>query len=130
MTAMKLKTFLAILAAALAATAFAQQSEVKPPQKLRVSWSVLEGMLERKVEPQLPVDANGKPMHGHVGLRINIDKTGSVARAVSLNGNPELAGAAINAVQQWQFKPFLLNGEPVELDSEVELNLKFEWETS
>jgi TonB family protein len=124
MTTMRLKATLRISAVLLAVTAFAQQPGEQKPQKLRVSWGVLEGILERKVEPELPVDANGKPMHGHVVLRINIDKTGSVARAVSLNGNPELANAAINAVQQWKFKPYLLNGEPVELEGEVELNLK------
>ena len=121
---MRLKSTLRIGAVLLAVTAFAQQPAEQKPQKLRVSWDVLKGVLERKVEPQLPVDANGKPMHGHVMLRINIDKTGSVVRAASLNGNPELAGAAIEAVQQWKFKPYLLNGEPVELESEVELNLK------
>ena len=121
---MKLKATLRIVGVLLAVTAVAQQPSAQKPQRLRVSWGVLEGILERKVEPELPVDAKGKPMHGHVVLRINIDKTGNVARAISLNGGPELASAAINAVQQWKFKPYLLNGEPIELESEVELNLK------
>jgi TonB family protein len=124
MSAMRLKSTLRIGAVLLAVIAVAQQPSERKPQKLRVSWDVLKGLLERKVEPQLPVDANGKPMHGHVMLRINIDKTGSVVRAVSLNGKPELAGSAIEAVQQWKFKPYLIYGEPVELESEVELNLK------
>jgi len=121
---MRLKATLRIGAVLLAVTAFAQQPSEQKPQKLRVSWDAIEGNLEHKVEPELPVDAKGKPMHGHVVLRINIDKTGNVARAASLNGNPELADAATNAVQQWKFKPYLLNREPVELESEVELNLK------
>ena len=98
---MRLKPSLRIGAALLAVTAFAQQPGEQKPQKLRVSWDVLKGLLERKVEPQLPVDANGKPLHGNVLLRINIDQTGNVVRAASFNGNAELAGAA-NSLTDWR----------------------------
>jgi|SRR5215472_1218930 len=121
----KLKRLLVIVAALLPLTASARQAgEQEPRQKLRVSWPAIEGNLEHEVEPVSPLDANGKPMHGNVQLRININRQGSVFNAVRVSGKPELADAAINAVKQWKFKPYLLNGEPVEIETAVKLDVK------
>lgn len=122
---LKLKRLLVIVAALLPLTAFAWQAgEQEPRQKLRVTWAVIEGFLEHKVEPVSPLDANGKPMHGNVQLRININRQGSVWNAVRVSGEPELADAAINAVKQWKFRPYLLNGKPVEIETAVKLDVK------
>jgi protein TonB len=102
----------------------AQQVTDQKPQKVRVSWGVMGGNLESKVEPKLPVDEQGRPLGGDVVLRINIDTQGNVRQAIRLEGRAELADAAIQAVQQWKFMPFLLNGNPVEVETTVKLTLE------
>ena len=76
-----------------------------------------------KVKPDPPLDAKGKPRHGQVKLSITIDKTGHVTSAVMTDGEPELADAATNAVKQWTYKPYLVNGQPVEMDTCVFLKI-------
>jgi TonB family protein len=120
---MKISSLLMITMMALAFTVFAQQAGDHKPQKLRVSWGVIKGNLENKIQPELPMDGRGKPMHGNVVLRINIDRQGNVWRTARLDGKPELADAATNAVKQWKFKPYFLNGEPVEVETAVKLKL-------
>ena len=55
-------------------------------------------------------------------LRVVIDQDGDVYDVVLVSGSPRLAPAAIDAVKQWKYKPYLLNGEPVEVDTEVLVN--------
>jgi protein TonB len=115
---------LVISAAFLAVTALAQQpDENHLPLKLRVSCGVAARLLKHEVKPEPPLDANGKPRHGQVKLHITIDKTGNVTSAVMTDGEPELADAATNAVKQWTYKPYLVNGQPVEMDTCVFLKI-------
>ena len=55
-------------------------------------------------------------------LRAVIGKDGSIQNLSLVSGHPMLAPAAIDAVKQWKYKPYLLNGEPVEVDTEVQVN--------
>lgn len=121
---MKLMPILISSTVLLGITVFGQQDTGQKPEKIRVSWNAMKGNLEREVEPELPKDPNGNAMRGHVVLRINIDVRGDVVSAVRMNGKPELADAAIVAVKQWKFKPFLLNGQPLQTETEVKLALK------
>lgn len=121
---MKLIQKLTSATIALTIPIVAQQVSDHKPQKIRVSWGVIRGNLESKVEPHLPSDQHGRPIGGDVVLRINIDTQGNVRQAVRQDGKPELADAAIQAVQQWKFRPFLLNGNPLEVETTVKLKLK------
>jgi periplasmic protein TonB len=114
---------LAIAMLALAVMAYAQQPGDRPPQKIRVSWEVFKERIQQTVEPQLPLGADGKPRHGDVVLRITVGRRGNVV-AARLDGQPDLADSAIAAVKQWTFRPFLLNGESIEMESDVKLILK------
>ena len=60
-------------------------------------------------------------IQGQVELQIQITKDGSVGQVKRLNGNPTLAGAAIDAVKQWRYEPVKLNGQPVEMETTVKL---------
>jgi TonB family protein len=92
------------------------------PQRVRVSQGVAAGLLVSKVPPQYPSDAKDQHVQGVVLLRIIIDKEGNVAEIQLISGHPLLAPAAIEAVRQWKYRPFLLNGSPVEVETQVQVN--------
>jgi TonB family protein len=90
------------------------------PQRARVSQNVAEGLLIHKVQPEHPGDA--ARIQGKVLLSATIDKEGNVANLRLISGHPMLAPAAIEAVRQWKFRPYLLNGEAVEIETTVAVN--------
>ena len=95
---------------------------VATPQRVRVSQGVSAGLLVRKVNPNYPPLARQARIQGQVILRAVISKDGSIEGLTLVSGHPMLAPAAIDAVKQWKYKPYLLNGEPVEVDTEVLVN--------
>jgi len=97
---------------------------VKPaaPVKLRVSSGVAAGLLVHQVKPQYPPLAMQARIQGTVVLQAVIDKDGTVRDLHLVSGHPMLAPAAIEAVKQWRYRPYLLNGEPVEVDTQVNVN--------
>jgi protein TonB len=96
--------------------------KVAAPQRVRVSAGVTSGLLIRKVNPNYPPLARQARISGTVVLRAVISKDGSIENLSLVSGHPMLAPAAIDAVKQWKYKPYLLNGEPVEVDTEVQVN--------
>jgi protein TonB len=96
--------------------------KVATPQRVRVSQGVSAGLLVRKVSPNYPPLARQARIQGQVVLRAVISKDGSITGLTLVSGHPMLAPAAIEAVKQWKYKPYLLNGEPVEVDTEVQVN--------
>jgi periplasmic protein TonB len=96
--------------------------KVATPQRVRVSQGVSQGLLIRKVNPTYPPLARQARIQGTVILRAVISKDGSIENLQLVSGHPMLAPAAIEAVKQWRYKPYLLNGEPVEVDTEVQVN--------
>src|ERR1700674_4913871 len=97
-------------------------TKVAAPQRVRVSAGVTSGLLVRKVNPVYPPLARQARISGTVVLRAVISKDGSIENLSLVSGHPMLAPAAIDAVKQWKYKPYLLNGEPVEVDTEVQVN--------
>ncbi|MGA2388341.1 MAG: TonB family protein [Candidatus Sulfotelmatobacter sp.] len=96
--------------------------KVATPQRVRVSAGVTSGLLVRKVNPVYPPLARQARISGTVVLRAVIGKDGSIQNLSLVSGHPMLAPAAIDAVKQWKYKPYLLNGEPVEVDTEIQVN--------
>jgi len=96
--------------------------KVATPQRVRVSQGVSQGLLIHKVQPTYPPLARQARVQGTVVLRAVISKDGSIENLTLVSGHPMLAPAAIDAVKQWKYKPYLLNGEPVEVDTEVLVN--------
>ena len=91
------------------------------PERVRVSQGVTEGLLIHKVTPQYPAIAREAGVHGSVLLHAVISKDGTIERLKLISGSPFLVPAAIDAVKQWRFKPYLLNGKPVEVDTVITL---------
>lgn len=89
------------------------------PRRVRISSGVAQGLLVTKVAPQYPADAKEKHIEGTVVMKVNIDHDGNVYKVELISGHPLLAPAAMEAVKQWQYKPFLLHGEPIEVETQV-----------
>jgi protein TonB len=88
-------------------------------ESLHISQGVSQGLLIKKVSPSYPKAALSMRMEGNVELMATISKTGGISRVKVLSGDPLLARSASDAVKQWKYKPYLLNGEPVEIQTEV-----------
>jgi protein TonB len=97
-----------------------------PPvvQRVRVSQGVTKGLLIYRVEPAYPPLAKQARIQGVVVMTALIDKAGNVQNLQVVSGHPLLAPAAIEAVKQWRYKPFLLNGQPVEVETTVTVNFR------
>jgi protein TonB len=96
--------------------------KVATPQRVRVSQGVSQGLLIRKVTPTYPPLARQARIQGQVLLQAEISKEGTIQNLQLISGHPMLAPAAIEAVKQWRYKPYLLNGEPVAVETQVVVN--------
>ncbi len=96
--------------------------KIATPQRVRVSAGVTSGLKVKDVKPVYPPLARQARIQGTVVLHAQISKDGSIEGLTLISGHPMLAPAAIDAVKQWRYKPYLLNGEPVEVDTEVMVN--------
>ncbi len=81
-----------------------------------------EANLLRRVHPIYPAIARQAGVQGIVELRAIISKTGIIENLVVVSGHPMLSAAAIEAVKQWRYRPYLLNNEPVEVETEITVN--------
>jgi periplasmic protein TonB len=95
-----------------------------PVKRIRVAARVVEANLIRDVAPQYPPEAGRARIEGTVVLLAVIGTDGSVKDVRVENGLPILAQAAIDAVKQWRYKPYMIDGEPVEVDSRITINFK------
>ena len=100
-------------------------TEFKPTlQTLSVSQGVSQGLLFKKVAPAYPQNALRMHIEGAVELLATISKTGDITHIKIISGDQQLTKAASDAVKQWKYKPYLLNGEPVEIQTQVTINFK------
>jgi TonB family protein len=106
-------------------TAQQPQADVRP-LRVRVSRSISQAMVEKKVQPEYPPEARAAHIQGEVVLRIIVSREGGVSKADLISGHPLLAEAAKDAVKQWKYRPFLLNGHPAEVDTEAVVTFRLE----
>jgi TonB family protein len=93
-----------------------------PPQRIRVGGNVQAANILTKVTPAYPVDAKAAHIQGVVRLTAVIGKDGTVQSLELASGDPMLAPTAIEAVKQWVYRPTLLNGNPVEVVTQIDVN--------
>jgi TonB family protein len=93
-------------------------------QHLVVSQGVSRGLLVKQVQPVYPRTALEMRIEGAVELMATIAKTGNISTVRVLSGDKELSRAAIDAVKQWKYKPYLLNGEPVDIQTQITVKFK------
>lgn len=93
-------------------------------QTLNVSQGVSQGLAIKKTQPSYPANALRMGIEGSVQLMATISKKGDISAVKVLSGDPSLARAAVDAVKQWKYKPYLLDGVPVEIQTQVTVNFK------
>ncbi|HZQ71085.1 MAG TPA: energy transducer TonB [Terriglobales bacterium] len=84
--------------------------------------SVMEANLVHRVQPAYPPLARVARIQGAVVLQAIISKSGAIENLQVLNGHPMLVRSAMDAVRQWRYRPYLLNGEPVEVETQITVN--------
>ncbi|HTB97907.1 MAG TPA: energy transducer TonB [Terracidiphilus sp.] len=89
------------------------------PTSVRLSSKLVEGMLLYKVTPKYPPIAVAAHMEGTVVLTATIGKNGTIENLRVASGPAMLQQAALDAVQNWRYRPYLLNGQPVEVETTV-----------
>jgi len=93
-----------------------------PPSHAIRTSSMLEGNLIRRVEPVYPPIARSARIQGPVVLSALISKAGTIEDLRALSGHPMLVKAAIDAVSQWRYRPYILNNEPIEVETQITVN--------
>ncbi|HYX69649.1 MAG TPA: energy transducer TonB [Terriglobales bacterium] len=101
-----------------------EAARVAVPTRIRISQGVSRGLLVSRVEPQYPAMAKTARVQGQVLLQAVISKQGNIENLRVVSGHPMLIQSAIDAVKQWRYKPYLLNGEPVEVETEILVDFK------
>jgi TonB family protein len=95
---------------------------IAQPERVKAASGVTTGLLIRKVNPIYPQDARAAYIQGTVVLRAEISKAGDITDLELVDGPIELAGYAVAAVRQWKYTPYLLMGQPVIVDTQVQVN--------
>jgi protein TonB len=93
--------------------------KLEPVKRIRISQGVTQGMVVRKVEPAYPKLALSARVTGVVQLKAIISRDGQIKELQVVSGHPILVPAALDAVKQWRYRPYLLNGEPVEVETNI-----------
>ena len=88
----------------------------------RISGGVMAGQILSRVNPVYPPEARAAGISGSVVLQARIGKDGVVQNLSAISGPAELQAAAIDAVKQWVYRPYLLNGAPVEVNTTITVN--------
>jgi protein TonB len=101
-----------------------KKEDPKPatPQRIRVGGNVQAANLIRKISPTYPPLAKQARVQGTVRFQAIIGKDGTIQNLQLVTGHPLLVPAATEAVKQWLYKPTLLNGEPVEVVTQIDVN--------
>jgi len=93
-------------------------------QDTRVSQGVAQGLLIKRVQPVYPAQALSMHIQGAVELLATISKDGNVTNLKQLSGDAMLGRAAMDAVKQWKYRSYLLNGQPLEIQTQITVNFK------
>jgi protein TonB len=91
---------------------------------VRISQGVSQGLLIKRVPPKYPPAARATHTQGEVRIEATINKEGNVVNPKVIRGDAVLAHAALEAVRQWRYKPYYLDGAPVEIQTDITINFK------
>jgi TonB family protein len=94
---------------------------VLAPRRLKVGGNAQSARLLERVEPEYPAEAREQRISGLVRLHVILGKDGTVKQIELVSGHPLLSRAAIDAVRQWRYRVTILNGEPLEIDTTIDI---------
>lgn len=95
-----------------------------PPGRVRVSAGVMAGQIINKVNPVFPEQAREDHIQGGVVMHAIIGKDGSIQSLQVISGPQALRNSVVEAVKQWKYRPYLLNGEPQEVETTITINFQ------
>lgn len=95
------------------------QEQVPRPQMIRISAGVLSGMVDHVELPEYPEEALKSRTQGDVFLKVIVDESGKPILSASVEGDPLLTAASVDALKGFRFRSFLLNGTPIKVESQV-----------
>jgi protein TonB len=93
-----------------------------PGKRISINGEIQAAKLVSKVQPVYPVEAKQDRIQGIVRFAVIVGKDGAVKNVTLVSGDPLLAEAAKAAVEQWAYRPTLLNGDPIEVVTQVDIN--------
>ncbi len=93
-----------------------------PPTRVFRISSILQGSLIHSVQPVYPALARTARIQGSVVLSAVISKSGTMENVRVVRGHPMLVGAAVDAVSQWRYRPYILNDEAIEVETQITVN--------
>ena len=101
-------------------------SDVPKPTlaQIKISQGVSQGLVIKRVQPKYPPSALAAHLGGAVQIEATINKEGIVINPKVLSGDRTLAAAALEAVRQWRYKPYYLDGGPVEIQTQITVTFK------
>ena len=105
--------------AGIVGSVVSSSSGLSPASRVSVSRLVSQGLLTKRVEPEYPEAARQGHVEGTVVLQTKIDAHGDVEDVTVISGPPLLVPAAVDAVKQWKYKPYMLNGQPAKMETQV-----------
>jgi periplasmic protein TonB len=108
-----------VIGGIIGSSSIATVPKLEPVKRIRVSQGVTQGLLVHRVEPAYPKIALAARITGVVQLKAIIGKDGNIRELQALSGPPLLIPSAIDAVRQWHYRPYLLNGEAVEVETNI-----------
>jgi len=88
---------------------------------VKIASGAADGLIVKKIPPQYPLEAKLVRLEGTVVVRAVIDRSGEVAEVSAVSGPPLLESAAVEAVKQWQYRPYAVNGQPVDVETTIEV---------
>jgi len=100
--------------------------KLEPVKRIRISQGVTQGMVLSRIEPVYPKIALSARITGVVVLHAIINQQGTIHELQVVSGHPVLIPAAVAAVRQWTYRPFLLNGEPVEIETYITVTFRID----
>jgi periplasmic protein TonB len=110
------------LALSVAATPLPMVKVAVKPARQNVSSGVMAGQILTKTMPSYPAIARAAHVYGTVVLHASISKAGTIEGLAVISGPEMLRAAAVEAVKSWRYRPYLLNGEPTEVETTVTVN--------
>lgn len=95
------------------------QPQSAPATRIHVSGAVMLGLVEHKTMPVYPNEAMTKGIQGDVFFKIDVDEKGQIASTDTLQGDSLLVAASLDALRNYRFHPYLVNGAPVSVETEL-----------
>ena len=95
------------------------QSSSKSSGPVPISAGVMQGLILHKTQPVYPADAKKAGIQGRVELQAVINKSGAIEQLKVISGPSELLQSSLDAVRQWTYKPYILKGEPVDVQTTI-----------